>query len=151
VKPAHFDALTFTLQPVLERKTGVKFIWGEVKELNGVDKSAVVQPIYAKDKETIKFDYCIICAGCNFGPFQPNGESLWFPVIHEEAKKISQWSHIDERFIEGRRRHILEEYHRIAEMAKIDECREGLWGRLIWHFVHHTPCNLWGRGHLYDY
>merc|ERR1719217_963496 len=118
VKPAHFDALTFTLQPVLERKTGVKFIWGEVKELNGENKTALVQPIYAKDQETIGFDYCIICAGCNFGPFQPNGESLWFPVIHEEARKISQWAHIDERFIEGRRRHILEEYHRIAEMAK---------------------------------
>ena len=30
VKPAHWDSLTFTLQPVLERKMGVKYIWGEV-------------------------------------------------------------------------------------------------------------------------
>ena len=29
VKPAHLDSLTFTLQPVLERKMGVKYIWGE--------------------------------------------------------------------------------------------------------------------------
>jgi len=118
VKPAHFDALTFTLQPILERKTGVKFIWGEVKQLDGEGKTATIQPMYARDQEKVAFDYCIICAGCNFGPFQPNGESLWFPVIHEDARKVSQWSHIDERFIEGRRRHILEEYHRIAEMAK---------------------------------
>merc|ERR1712100_842960 len=46
VKPAHFDALTFTLQPVLERKTGVKFIWGEVKQLDGEGKVATVQPMY---------------------------------------------------------------------------------------------------------
>jgi hypothetical protein len=43
---------------------------------------------------------------------------LWFPVIHEEARKISEWKHIDERFIEGRRRHILEEYHRIEALCK---------------------------------
>jgi len=39
VKPAHFDALTFTLQPVLERSMGVKFIWGEVKTLDGEKKN----------------------------------------------------------------------------------------------------------------
>merc|ERR1712078_765246 len=83
---------------------------------------AKVKPIYSQGNgesfDYISFDYCIICAGCNFNPFSPIGESLWFPVIHEEARKISQWKHIDERFIEGRRRHILEEYHRIAELAK---------------------------------
>jgi hypothetical protein len=46
------------------------------------------------------------------------GESLWFPVVHEEARKVSQWAHIDERFIEGRRRHILEEFHKIDELNK---------------------------------
>ena len=30
VKPAHFGALAFTLQNVLEHRMGVKFIWGEV-------------------------------------------------------------------------------------------------------------------------
>jgi len=39
VKPAHFDALSFTLQPVYERKMGVKFIWGEVLSLDGQNKS----------------------------------------------------------------------------------------------------------------
>jgi|ERR1711924_235835 len=55
-------------------------------------------------------DYCIIAAGCNFGPFHKWGESLWFPTIHELARPEGSWPHLDERFLEGRRRHILEEY-----------------------------------------
>merc|ERR1719517_254675 len=58
------------------------------------------------------------CSGCNFGPFKPMGESLWFPTVHEEARKISEWPHIDERFIEGRRRHVLEEYHKLHDLCK---------------------------------
>ena len=23
--------------------------------------------------------------GCNFGPFKPMGESLWFPTVHEDT------------------------------------------------------------------
>jgi len=118
VKPCHLDSLTFTLQPVLERKMGVKFIWGEVKELNGEKKIACIKPIFASGMDEIGFDYCIICAGCNFGPFKPMGESLWFPTVHEEARLVSDWKHIDERFIEGRRRHVLEEYHKLAELNK---------------------------------
>jgi len=118
VKPCHLDALTFTLQPVLERKMRVKFIWGEVKTLDGKTKTALVKPMVLDKDETIAFDYCIICAGCNFGPFKPMGESLWFPTVHAEARAVSDWPHIDERFIEGRRRHVLEEYHKIADFNK---------------------------------
>merc|ERR1712232_1400863 len=118
VKPAHLDALTFTLQPVLERSMGVKFIWCEVKQLNGEQKWVDIKPIFSSSCDRIGFDYCVICSGCNFGPFKPMGESLWFPTVHEEARKVSDWAHIDERFIEGRRRHVLEEYHKIAELNK---------------------------------
>jgi len=118
VKPCHLDALTFTLQPVLERKMGVKFLWGEVKKLDGPKKTATVKTMYANTADEIAFDYCIICAGCNFGPFKPMGESLWFPTVHEEARKVSDWPHIDERYIEGRRRHVLEEYHKISDLNK---------------------------------
>ena len=45
VKPAHFDSLSFTLQPIIERSMGVKFIWGEVKELDGTKQVAKVLPI----------------------------------------------------------------------------------------------------------
>merc|ERR1719454_26003 len=48
VKPAHFDALTFTLQPVYERKIGVKFVWGKVKKLDGEAKVAHVKPMFAQ-------------------------------------------------------------------------------------------------------
>jgi len=122
VKPAHFDSLSFTLQPVIERSMGIKFIWGEVLSLDGVNHTAEILPIHSQAAgritDTIAFDYCIICAGCNFNPFSPIGESLWFPTVHEQNRPKSEWGHIDERFIEGRRRHILEEYHKIAEMAK---------------------------------
>jgi len=118
VKPAHFDSLAFTLQPVLERSMGVKFVWGEVTKLDGIEKTATVVPIYSKDgkAETIRFDYCICCSGCNFGPFQPMGESHWFPTVHAKGREVSQWQHVDERFFEGRRRHILEEYHKLHDL-----------------------------------
>jgi hypothetical protein len=115
VKPAHFDSLSFTLQPVIERSMGVKFIWGEVKELDGANKTATIKTMFSDNKDTISWDYCMICAGCNFGPFKPMGESLWFPTVHEEGRKVSDWAHIDERFHEGRRRHILEEYHKLHD------------------------------------
>ena len=46
VKAAHLDALTFNLQPVLERRMGVKFIWGEVKSLDGIEKTATIKPTF---------------------------------------------------------------------------------------------------------
>eukprot|EP00913_Durusdinium_trenchii_P020961 g19697.t1 len=49
VRPAHLDSLTFTLQPVYERKMGVKFIWGEVKELNGARKTASVKTMFSNN------------------------------------------------------------------------------------------------------
>jgi len=86
----------------------------------GTKKTALIKPMFCSgDKlDEIAWDYCMICAGCNFGPFKPMGESLWFPTVHEEGRKVSDWPHIDERFIEGRRRHILEEYHKLSELNK---------------------------------
>merc|ERR550525_399692 len=95
---------------------GCQFIWGEVTDLNGPDRTAVIKPMFADKEETIDFDYCVIACGCNFGPFHKWGESLWFPTVHEAARPEGSWPHIDERFLEGRRRHILEEYGRIQEL-----------------------------------
>ncbi|CAK0851181.1 unnamed protein product, partial [Prorocentrum cordatum] len=115
VKPKHLDALTFTLYPVIEYQMGLKFIWGEVLEMKP-DRTAVIKPMFTTAQETIDFDYSIIAAGCNFGVFHKWGESLWFPTIHEKARPEGSWAHIDERFLEGRRRHVLEEYKSIREM-----------------------------------
>jgi len=37
------------------------------------------------------------------------------------------------------------------EQSKTNECRMGICGRLIWHFVHHTPIHLWGGGPRFGY
>lgn len=116
VKPKHLDALTFTLYPVIEERMGCKFIWGEVTELNGPERTATVKPMYSDKPETIDFDYCIVAAGCNFQPFHKWGESLWFPTVHERARPEGSWPHLDERFLEGRRRHILEEHAAIKQL-----------------------------------
>merc|ERR1712070_504362 len=34
----------------------------------------------------------------------------------------------------------------IIETTKVNECKNGIIGILIWHFVHHTPMNCFGRG-----
>jgi len=34
----------------------------------------------------------------------------------------------------------------IIETTKVNECKNGIIGICIWHFVHHTPINLFGRG-----
>jgi len=116
VKPKHLDALTFTLHPVIEEKMGCKYIWGEVLELNGKERLATIKPMFCKESEVLDFDYCIIASGCNFGPFHPQGESLWFPTVHQEARLQGSWPHLDERFLEGRRRHLLEEYAALQAM-----------------------------------
>lgn len=116
VNPEHFDALSFTYQSVLEHKMGVKFLWGEVKKLDGERRIAHVKPMFSQTTDEVSFDYCIIAAGCNFGVFHKWGESLWFPTVHEDARPESSWSHIDERFIEGRRRHIFETRDKLRQL-----------------------------------
>eukprot|EP00438_Fugacium_kawagutii_P004716 Skav217796 [mRNA] locus=scaffold1782:385299:388559:- [translate_table: standard] len=90
VKPKHLDALSFTLQPVIETRMRCKFVWGEVKRINDENKTATYQPIFAKNQETWSDDRAF-------------GFSLGF------LESSSSWPHIDERFLEGRRRHIIEE------------------------------------------
>jgi hypothetical protein len=116
VKPKHLDALTFSLQPVIEGRMGCKFIWGEVMALDGPARTAVVKPIFTDKEEIIDWDFCTICAGCNFGPFHKWGESLWFPTIHRAAIKEGSWPQFDERFLEGRRRHILDEFNTLSTL-----------------------------------
>jgi NADH dehydrogenase FAD-containing subunit len=132
VKPEHFDALSFTLAPVLEKKLQVKFIWGEVKALDGKEQTAKIKPMFSESVDEVSWDYCLICSGCNFNFLHKWGESLWFPTIYEDARPASAWSHLDERFIEGRRRHILEEYSKLGKLnqqeASILVCGAGFIG-----------------------
>jgi len=34
----------------------------------------------------------------------------------------------------------------LIETTKINECKDIFIGKWIWHYVHHTPINLWGKG-----
>jgi len=113
VNPSHHAALTFLLEPVLVRRLGARFILGEVKRL-GVE-SADVKPLGGA-VQRLSFDYCIICSGCNFGPFHNWGESLWSPTVLEQARQESEWADLDERYLEGRKQHILREHEQIRAM-----------------------------------
>lgn len=117
VKPKHFDSLSFNLHPVIENRMGCKFIWGEVTKLDK-NQTATIKPMFQEEEEVIDFDFCVIASGCNFNPFDKMGESLWFPVVHACERKVSKWAEFDERFIEGRRRHIFDEYNKLKKLAE---------------------------------
>jgi len=116
VHPDHLGPLTFMYQPVLEWKMGVKFIWGEVKSLDGEKREVTYTPMENKQDETIGYDYCIIAAGCNFGLFEPLGESLWFPTVWEKVRESSKWKQFDERYWQGRRDHVYDEYNKLVAL-----------------------------------
>lgn len=113
--PERHDAITFSLQEVLEHKMGVKFICGEVLELDGGRKIASIKCIAGGPLE-FEFDYCIICTGCNYNPIKPLGESLWCPTVHEAAIAVSDWKNLDERRLEGRRQHVVEEHRKLSNL-----------------------------------
>uniref|UniRef100_A0A7S0FWV1 FAD/NAD(P)-binding domain-containing protein n=1 Tax=Pyrodinium bahamense TaxID=73915 RepID=A0A7S0FWV1_9DINO len=114
VQPAHYEALSFLLEPVLAERMGVRFILGEVTKLEAQGVS--VKPLLGGQMLRLSFDYCIVCSGCNFGPYHKLGESLWAPTIHEAARLESQWDSVDERFLEGRKQHILQEHEAIRAL-----------------------------------
>jgi len=126
-RPQHFEAISFLYADVLEKRIGVKFLWGEVSHVDGTYKKVHVKPKSSPSTEELPFDYCIIAAGCNFDMEEKWGESLWFPTIHESMLKggsagddddggASQWKQFDERYRDGRRRHIAAEHEALCEL-----------------------------------
>ncbi|EER02551.1 hypothetical protein Pmar_PMAR005892 [Perkinsus marinus ATCC 50983] len=105
VHPGHYEALSFTYQHVLERKRGIKFLWGEVKQLDGSRLVAHVKPMFSETTEEVPSDYCIIAAGCNFGVFH-------------KMLDLRGLGLIDERFIEGRGKRIFEEHEKLKTLNK---------------------------------
>ena len=74
VKPSHFEALSFTLAPVLEKHVGVKFIWGEAKAVDGAANTVTVKQMFSQTTEKIGYDYLIVASGCNFNFLHKWGE-----------------------------------------------------------------------------
>eukprot|EP00927_Polykrikos_kofoidii_P079180 TRINITY_DN7596_c0_g1_i1.p1 TRINITY_DN7596_c0_g1~~TRINITY_DN7596_c0_g1_i1.p1 ORF type:complete len:476 (-),score=82.38 TRINITY_DN7596_c0_g1_i1:80-1507(-) len=118
VKPEHFSSLAFPLKTVLEQRMGVRFMWGEAKSLDAQKKCVLVKTMHRTDILELPFDFCLVCVGCSYGPFSTMGSSLWTPVVHQEAQKVSEWADFNERFLEGRRRHIVDEFHRLESLSK---------------------------------
>jgi len=117
-KPSHWDALTFQYHTILERNFGVGFIWGEVTKLDGENKVAHVKSMFSQDDDIVPYDYCVIASGCNFNQTVQSGESPWFPSVHNAWRSTSEFRHLDERFLEGRRRRILEENDGLQRLNK---------------------------------
>jgi NADH dehydrogenase FAD-containing subunit len=116
VKPDHWDSLAFMLQPVLVRNMGVKLIVGEVTSLTAEPREARIRILEDGREQAVAYDYCVVCAGCNYGQLNRWGESLWSPTVQQEARLNSQWADIDERYYEGRRRHVLSEYEKLKSL-----------------------------------
>lgn len=117
-EPSHWDSLTFVYHEVLERRFGIGFMWGEVTKIDPASRSAHVKTIFADDEDIVPFDFCAVACGCNFNQYSPTGESPWFPTVHGQDRLQSDFRHLDERFLEGRRRRILEEHHCLAHLSE---------------------------------
>lgn len=121
-QPRHWESLTFLYQDVLERRFGVKFIWGEVLDVDQWSQAAKIQPMFSKEVDTVVFDFCLVAIGCSFNQFTKSGESPWVPSIHGVWQREDKpHGHLDQRFLEGRRRRILEEYHNLLDWTNQGE------------------------------
>eukprot|EP00931_Biecheleriopsis_adriatica_P008160 TRINITY_DN109386_c0_g1_i1.p1 TRINITY_DN109386_c0_g1~~TRINITY_DN109386_c0_g1_i1.p1 ORF type:complete len:486 (+),score=75.52 TRINITY_DN109386_c0_g1_i1:27-1460(+) len=118
VQPDHWDSLTFLYHEVLERHLGVGFIWGEVTAIDSEQRCVRIKPMSADEEEVLHYDFCVIAGGCNFNQLASNGESPWFPTVHEKERVESENWHIDERYLEGRRRRILEEHQLLLKLEQ---------------------------------
>jgi NADH dehydrogenase FAD-containing subunit len=141
VEPSHFDNVVFDLRPILEGEMGCAFMWGEVTRIDADRREVSLYRLTeyvgdearrwrsgnltaypakkAKEQTVIKFDYCVIAAGCCYNKMEKSrGQSLWFPTVLNSHQRTSAWNHIDERTIKGRRAHIEEEH---AKLKKLEE------------------------------
>eukprot|EP00933_Yihiella_yeosuensis_P022729 TRINITY_DN17842_c0_g1_i1.p1 TRINITY_DN17842_c0_g1~~TRINITY_DN17842_c0_g1_i1.p1 ORF type:complete len:480 (+),score=59.96 TRINITY_DN17842_c0_g1_i1:80-1519(+) len=117
-KPEHWDSLTFLYNEVLERNLGVGFIWGEVMMIDSQSRCAHIRGMFADETDVVPYDFCVIAGGCNFNQFLPTGESPWFPTVHARDQAECEMRHLDERFLEGRRRRILEEHNHLVQLER---------------------------------
>jgi hypothetical protein len=140
VQPDHFDNICFPLRPVLETNMGCKFVWGEVRDIDPESQEVYLHRLqeFCGDEErrwradnvtawpcvksrlqsVIGFDYCIVAAGCSYNKMKiTRGASLWFPTVLSAHVEASAWKHHDERTIEGRRMHIMEEFRMLQRMS----------------------------------
>lgn len=112
--PTYWDSLTFIYHEVLERNFGIGFIWGEVVDIDSQHRCIQVKSMFAEEIDVVQYDFCVIAGGCD--RFQATGESPWIPNVHDNARERCEKTQLDERYLEGRRRHILEEHQNLKNM-----------------------------------
>eukprot|EP00930_Biecheleria_cincta_P007446 TRINITY_DN108664_c0_g1_i1.p1 TRINITY_DN108664_c0_g1~~TRINITY_DN108664_c0_g1_i1.p1 ORF type:complete len:476 (+),score=69.26 TRINITY_DN108664_c0_g1_i1:25-1452(+) len=118
VQPDHWDSLTFLYKEVLEKTLGVGFVWGEVTAIDSEQHCVHVKNMAAGEEDVVSYDFCLVAGGCNFNPFLHTGESPWFPTVHEKNRGNTEHWHLDERYLEGRRRRILEEHQLLLRLEQ---------------------------------
>ena len=118
VQPSHLDSLTFLYHEALERRLGVGFICGEVTMIDGQRLCAHVRTTFDEKEDVVPFDFCLVAIGCSCNPLSPTGETPWRPTVHQAARAESEVKHLDERYLQGRRRGILEEYKRLHDLER---------------------------------
>lgn len=64
----------------------------------------------------IRYEFCVVAAGCGWGPLSPAGESPWKPSSLQRAQEASAWSKFDERTVSGRLRRIQQEHKKLWEL-----------------------------------
>eukprot|EP00927_Polykrikos_kofoidii_P025071 TRINITY_DN22614_c0_g1_i1.p1 TRINITY_DN22614_c0_g1~~TRINITY_DN22614_c0_g1_i1.p1 ORF type:complete len:478 (+),score=79.73 TRINITY_DN22614_c0_g1_i1:74-1507(+) len=116
--PAHWDSLVFMYHDMLERNYGVRFMLGEVVSIDSKARNVQVKTMFSDEGDVVPYDFCLLANGCNFNEFLSTGESPWFPVVHEQNRQGDGISRLDERFLEGRRRRILQEHDDLDKLAQ---------------------------------
>jgi len=116
-QPSHWDSLTFLYKDVLERRFGVNYVWGELKDIDPWGHHAKVKPMFSTELDTVPFDFCLIASGCSYQTSKMDESPPWFPCI----RYLDKTHVLDERYLEGRRRRILEEHCNLLEWNEREE------------------------------
>mmetsp|Transcript_152035 Transcript_152035/g.264981 ORF Transcript_152035/g.264981 Transcript_152035/m.264981 type:complete len:454 (+) Transcript_152035:79-1440(+) len=124
VDPEFHSEISFQYQSVCDAMK-IKFLWGELKKVDPTAKTVDVACMAELGNiETVKFDYLLICCGCQYTMFATHeksasscNESLWYPTLQEEIVKEMNWGQLDERYVSGRRLHIEREAGKIKDLA----------------------------------
>ncbi|CAK0807913.1 unnamed protein product, partial [Prorocentrum cordatum] len=118
VEPRRWDSLTFLYKDVLEGAFGVGFIWGEVLAIDGDHREARVRPVFGGCEDVVPYDFCILAVGCGLGGLTAASDTPWLPRVRAGAGTSPGASSVDERFLEGRRRRVLEEHAALQELGQ---------------------------------
>jgi len=103
----------------------VTYLWGEVQSVNSEAKQLQVKEMAKTELTTMHYDYLLVTSGSQYGinlvhPLRASmgTECLWYPTFLEEGLHHSKWEGLDERFLSGRRKHLVAEYEQLQEIHK---------------------------------